>query len=213
MPSESFPSPNAIPPRTSSSARPVQQHRPSKSVGSASSVKPTSASNGGTSTLLPANNGTPAKSAAVPRPVSEGSWIAPSAHRRKASTSETTIRPLPAALLTDGVVGAAMSSWTGRGADGPGGLDGAGDGEKNGASAAAATGWTAEKEKIIMGPYEYLHDRPGKNIRSQLVSAFNHWLRVPEERLAIVTKVVGMLHTASLLYGGLSCVFPRRPCC
>lgn len=60
--------------------------------------------------------------------------------------------------------------------------------------------WTGEKEKIILGPYDYLFDRPGKDIRRSMISAFNVWLKVPEERLAIINKVVGMLHTASLLY-------------
>ena len=60
--------------------------------------------------------------------------------------------------------------------------------------------WSAEKEKILLGPFEYMYDQPGKNIRRQLIAAFNAWLKVPEESLAIITEVVGMLHTASLLY-------------
>lgn len=59
--------------------------------------------------------------------------------------------------------------------------------------------WNSEKEKILLGPYDYLFSQPGKDIRQQLISAFNEWLQVPEEKLAIITKVVGMLHTASLL--------------
>ncbi|KAK0515532.1 hypothetical protein JMJ35_001566 [Cladonia borealis] len=59
--------------------------------------------------------------------------------------------------------------------------------------------WSQEKEKIILGPFEYLYDHPGKDIRKQLIAAFNAWLKVPEESLVIITKVVGMLHTASLL--------------
>jgi len=60
--------------------------------------------------------------------------------------------------------------------------------------------WSQEKEKILLGPYDYMFDHPGKDIRKQLIAAFNVWLKVPEESLAIITKVVGMLHTASLLY-------------
>ncbi|KAK4993432.1 geranylgeranyl pyrophosphate synthetase [Elasticomyces elasticus] len=52
-----------------------------------------------------------------------------------------------------------------------------------------AGSWSPEKEKILLG----------KDIRSQLIAAFNDWLKVPEESLKIITKVVGMLHTASLL--------------
>ncbi|KIW03703.1 hypothetical protein, variant [Verruconis gallopava] len=59
--------------------------------------------------------------------------------------------------------------------------------------------WTAEKEGILMGPYDYLYGHPGKDIRAQLIAAFNVWLKVPDSSLAIITKVVGMLHTASLL--------------
>ena len=61
------------------------------------------------------------------------------------------------------------------------------------------TTWSQEKEKILFGPYEYMFDHPGKDVRKSLIAAFNAWLMVPTESLAIITKVVGMLHTASLL--------------
>ncbi|KAI1907768.1 geranylgeranyl pyrophosphate synthetase [Ophidiomyces ophidiicola] len=59
--------------------------------------------------------------------------------------------------------------------------------------------WSADKEKILLGPYEYMSHQPGKDIRRQLIAAFNRWLHVPEESLKIISKVVLMLHTASLL--------------
>lgn len=59
--------------------------------------------------------------------------------------------------------------------------------------------WSPEKEKILYGPYDYMFNHPGKDIRKQLIAAFNLWLKVPEESLRVITKVVGMLHTASLL--------------
>lgn len=62
-----------------------------------------------------------------------------------------------------------------------------------------ATEWNADKEKIILGPYDYLFTHPGKDIRSALISAFNAFLHVPPASLAVITKVVGMLHTSSLL--------------
>jgi geranylgeranyl diphosphate synthase type 3 len=55
-------------------------------------------------------------------------------------------------------------------------------------------------ERILLGPYDYLYGHPGKDIRSQCIAAFNLWLKVPPERLETITRVVGMLHTASLLY-------------
>lgn len=36
-------------------------------------------------------------------------------------------------------------------------------------------------------------------MRTQLIAAFNQWLEVPATSLEIITRVVGMLHTASLL--------------
>jgi len=59
--------------------------------------------------------------------------------------------------------------------------------------------WSREKEGILMGPYDYMLGHPGKDIRQQLIASFNVWLQVPKDSLAIITKVVGMLHTASLL--------------
>ncbi|KAF2745997.1 terpenoid synthase [Sporormia fimetaria CBS 119925] len=62
-----------------------------------------------------------------------------------------------------------------------------------------STSWTGSKEQILLGPYDYLIGHPGKDVRSHFIAAFNKWLRVPAERLEVITRVVGMLHTASLL--------------
>lgn len=59
--------------------------------------------------------------------------------------------------------------------------------------------WNVAKEKIIMGPFDYLISHPGKDIRSALIKAFDAFLHVPPLSLDIITKVVGMLHTSSLL--------------
>ena len=61
------------------------------------------------------------------------------------------------------------------------------------------TTWSDDKEKILMGPYDYLSNQPGKDVRKQLITAFNAWLNVPEKSLAIISNVVLMLHTSSLL--------------
>ncbi|CAI7581339.1 unnamed protein product, partial [Penicillium discolor] len=58
--------------------------------------------------------------------------------------------------------------------------------------------WSSKNDKILMGPYDYVHEQPGKDIRRQLIHAFNAWLQVPPASLAIITKVVTMLHTSSL---------------
>ncbi|KAI1359807.1 isoprenoid synthase domain-containing protein [Xylaria arbuscula] len=59
--------------------------------------------------------------------------------------------------------------------------------------------WTAQKEKIILSPYDYIASEPGKEFRTLLLNAFNAWLEVPQESLNTITKVVRMLHTSSLL--------------
>ncbi|ORX96145.1 geranylgeranyl pyrophosphate synthase [Basidiobolus meristosporus CBS 931.73] len=52
---------------------------------------------------------------------------------------------------------------------------------------------------ILLEPYNYLRQYPGKEIRTLLIDAFDHWLRVPQPELKVITKVIEMLHTASLL--------------
>ncbi|OAA58257.1 geranylgeranyl pyrophosphate synthetase [Cordyceps fumosorosea ARSEF 2679] len=59
--------------------------------------------------------------------------------------------------------------------------------------------WTSDKERIVRGPFDYALSHPGKDIRSQLIAAFDEWLCVPPASLAVITRVVGMLHEASLL--------------
>ena len=62
-----------------------------------------------------------------------------------------------------------------------------------------ATLWTSRKETILLSPYTYMHNHPGKDIRTQLISAFNAYLKVPTPALSIITRAIGMLHTSSLL--------------
>lgn len=59
--------------------------------------------------------------------------------------------------------------------------------------------WSPKNEKILTAPYDYLQEHPGKDVRRQLIQAFDSWLQVPPESLKIITRVVAMLHTASLL--------------
>ncbi|SPN97387.1 probable farnesyltranstransferase (al-3) [Cephalotrichum gorgonifer] len=59
--------------------------------------------------------------------------------------------------------------------------------------------WSEEKEKVVTGPFDYLFAHPGKDFRTELINSFDAWLEVPPASLEIITRVVGMLHTASLL--------------
>ncbi|KAL0076795.1 geranylgeranyl pyrophosphate synthetase [Phycomyces blakesleeanus] len=54
-------------------------------------------------------------------------------------------------------------------------------------------------DEILLEPYYYLLSQPGKSVRTKLISAFNLWLNVSEDTLKAITKVVEMLHTASLM--------------
>jgi len=59
--------------------------------------------------------------------------------------------------------------------------------------------WPSDQEESLLEPYSYLSSVPGKEVRSQLIDAFNHWLRVDQRELQVIKRVVRMLHTASLL--------------
>ena len=57
----------------------------------------------------------------------------------------------------------------------------------------------AADEAVLIEPYLYITQVPGKDIRSKLIQAFNVWLKVPEDKLAIINEITKMLHNASLL--------------
>ncbi|PVZ96553.1 hypothetical protein BB558_007518 [Smittium angustum] len=54
-------------------------------------------------------------------------------------------------------------------------------------------------EEAILGPYNYLSSKPGKDVRKQFTLALNKWLKVSEEDLNAINNVITMLHTSSLL--------------
>ncbi|OQV25172.1 Geranylgeranyl pyrophosphate synthase [Hypsibius exemplaris] len=56
-----------------------------------------------------------------------------------------------------------------------------------------------ETNRILLEPYTYIVQMPGKQIRSKLVQAFNLWMKIPEDKLMIISEVMQMLHNASLL--------------
>ncbi|XP_069123282.1 geranylgeranyl pyrophosphate synthase-like [Argopecten irradians] len=54
-------------------------------------------------------------------------------------------------------------------------------------------------EQVLLEPYKYICQIPGKKVRGKLAEAFNHWLNIPPEKLAIIGEATQMLHNASLL--------------
>ncbi|ORZ09803.1 geranylgeranyl pyrophosphate synthase [Absidia repens] len=55
------------------------------------------------------------------------------------------------------------------------------------------------KEDILLEPFQYLLAYPGKDVRAKMIDAFDAWLHVPKDKLKVITKVIEMLHSASLL--------------
>lgn len=53
--------------------------------------------------------------------------------------------------------------------------------------------------QALLEPFTHINAVPGKDIRGLMLAAFNKWLEVPADKLDTITRVVGMLHTASLL--------------
>ncbi|KZT72460.1 terpenoid synthase [Daedalea quercina L-15889] len=59
--------------------------------------------------------------------------------------------------------------------------------------------WSERNEMALLEPFTHIGSVQGKDIRGLMLAAFNTWLQVPADKLCTITKVVGMLHTASLL--------------
>lgn len=55
------------------------------------------------------------------------------------------------------------------------------------------------QDEILLQPYTYIQQVPGKLIRAKLASAFNYWLKIDDEKLKAVGDIVQMLHNSSLL--------------
>ncbi|KAI0821181.1 isoprenoid synthase domain-containing protein [Irpex lacteus] len=64
---------------------------------------------------------------------------------------------------------------------------------------AKASEWSESNEKTLLEPYTHISSVPGKDIRGQMIAAFNAWLQVPEDKLITISRVISMLHNASLL--------------
>ncbi|XP_029048387.1 geranylgeranyl pyrophosphate synthase isoform X1 [Osmia bicornis bicornis] len=56
-----------------------------------------------------------------------------------------------------------------------------------------------EEDKILLEPFTYILQVPGKQIRAKLAHAFNYWLKISQDKLRAVGDIVQLLHTSSLL--------------
>ncbi|XP_037044778.1 geranylgeranyl pyrophosphate synthase isoform X2 [Bradysia coprophila] len=56
-----------------------------------------------------------------------------------------------------------------------------------------------EQDGILLQPFVYIQQIPGKNVRAKLAIAFNYWLNIPDDKLKKIGEIVQMLHNSSLL--------------
>ncbi|KAK7030945.1 hypothetical protein VNI00_013892 [Paramarasmius palmivorus] len=59
--------------------------------------------------------------------------------------------------------------------------------------------WSSRNETAILEPFTFITSNPGKDMRGRLIEAFNRWLNVPEDKLAVIARIVNMLHASSLM--------------
>ncbi|KAG6851581.1 hypothetical protein C0991_007935, partial [Blastosporella zonata] len=50
--------------------------------------------------------------------------------------------------------------------------------------------WSPQKESSLLEPFTYVTSNPGKEIRGQLIDAFNLWLEVPAPKLAVISRLI-----------------------
>jgi geranylgeranyl diphosphate synthase, type III len=49
---------------------------------------------------------------------------------------------------------------------------------------------TADTERILLQPYDYLLKTPGKSFRTTLLKAFQRWIPINDDKLDIVAKII-----------------------
>ncbi|KAJ7782209.1 farnesyltranstransferase [Mycena maculata] len=59
--------------------------------------------------------------------------------------------------------------------------------------------WSPSSESAVLEPFTYLTSNPGKDILDRLIDAFDTWMKIPSDSRAAISKVVNMLHNASLM--------------
>ncbi|KAF2368606.1 Polyprenyl synthetase [Trinorchestia longiramus] len=71
--------------------------------------------------------------------------------------------------------------------------------EFTGASSCSQTANFKDDEEVLLQPFRYVLQVPGKMIRTKLAHAFNYWLQIPHEKLSAIAEITLLLHNASLL--------------
>ena len=53
---------------------------------------------------------------------------------------------------------------------------------------------TEDIQSVLLEPYTYICNKPGKDVRGILMDVFQSWLKIPEEKLSAT-----LLHTAMIM--------------
>ena len=56
-----------------------------------------------------------------------------------------------------------------------------------------------EVDPVVLEPFKYISETPGKDVRGALIDAFQTWLKIPQATIPKVKSIVSALHNASLL--------------
>ncbi|KAA8574050.1 hypothetical protein EYC84_005582 [Monilinia fructicola] len=65
-------------------------------------------------------------------------------------------------------------------------------------------------DKIVLEPYKYTSSLPASNSRDSLLDALNCWYFVPNNTLAIIRHIIGIIHNASLILDDVEDSSPVR---
>nr|GAT55622.1 predicted protein [Mycena chlorophos] len=74
----------------------------------------------------------------------------------------------------------------------------------------ASAQWPAEQEERVLAPYTYLTQIPGKDSSGKVLAAFNTWINAPRAKLQHISKILAMLHDASLMIDDIEDESPLR---
>ncbi|UNI20771.1 geranylgeranyl pyrophosphate synthetase [Purpureocillium takamizusanense] len=184
-------SPNAIPPRTSSTGL----HHQHINRASLNAVQQSHAGNTAAAGFAHPTSLAPS----VLVPVSEAAWIGQRGNKPHHHGPPGTDWRSPALCLSPGLDTMRPQSDSSAAASpyqGPGAAERYASDDLNFTPRRC---WTQQKEAVIRAPFDYALSHPGKSFRAQLVAAFNAMLDVPPSSLEVITRVIGMLHEASLL--------------
>lgn len=62
-----------------------------------------------------------------------------------------------------------------------------------------STNGDKKEDEILLQPFTYIIQVPGKQIRAKLANAFNYWFKIPQDKLRAVGEILQLFHTSSLL--------------